>query len=182
MRTSPIFGLALAGVLLMGVETLRAAPILFFLNQPTAAPQELITDIGVPFAIEIGTDGSFSRLYQNVTGALITDFHFSSSAPEEDVWEGGGGAPPPFFQLVSASPDRMSINFYQGPFGTGIAPGQVFEITGIDFIANRGTRLIAIATVPEPSALLLCCISLLTIIIGARRVHKLRSLCQARHT
>lgn len=145
----------------MGVERLAAAPLLFFENQPTALPQESITSVDVPFAIQIDINGGFSRIYQNLTGTLITDFQFTSIVPEDAVWQGGGGAPPPFFELVVPSPDRMGIDFFQEPpIGVGIAPGTIFEITGSGFLANSNTSLSAVATVPEPSAILLCCIGL----------------------
>jgi hypothetical protein len=96
---------------LTGTERLAAAPIVFFLNQPTAFPQQLITDVDVPFAIAIDTSGNFSRIFQNVTGLLITDFHFRSNAPEATVWQGGGGVPRRhFFKLPLPYPiPRASI-------------------------------------------------------------------------
>jgi len=156
--------LILAGVFLMGIERASAEPIVFFLNQPGAIPEQAITAVGMPFAIQIDGNGGFTRIFENAIGLLITDFHLTSIAPEDAVWQGGGGAPPPFFQLVAASPNRMDIDFFQGPLGTGIAPGQIFEITGTGFLVNKGTTLNAIATVPEPSGFVLCCMCLLSLI------------------
>jgi hypothetical protein len=169
VRELRVLTLALTGVLLTGTERLEAAPIVFFLNQPTAIPKQLITDVGVPFAIDIDTGGSFSRIYENATGLLITDFHFRSSAPEATVWIGGGGAPPPFFQTVIAVPEATGIDFYQGPIGTGILPGQVFEISGSGFIVNSGTGLTALASVPEPAGPLLCFAGLVALVVRCRR-------------
>jgi hypothetical protein len=168
VRKFCVLTLALTGVLLIGIEGLAAAPIVFFLNQPTAFPQQLITDVDVPFAIAIDTSGNFSRIFQNATGLLITDFHFRSNAPEATVWQGGGGAPPPFFQIAIAVPEATGIDFYQGPIGTGVLPGQVFEISGSGFIVNSGTSLSALASVPEPSALLLCFTGLIALMVRRR--------------
>jgi hypothetical protein len=170
VRKLGVLILALTGVLLTGIERLAAAPILFFQNQPTAFPQQLITDVGVPFLIDLDAGGGFSRIFQNGTGLLITDFHFRSSAPEAAVWEGGGGAPPPFFQTVISVPEATGIDFYQGPIGSGILPGEVFEISGTGFTVNRGTSLNAMASVPEPCPLISCLAGLVAFVAGRRKV------------
>jgi hypothetical protein len=168
VRKFCVLTLVLTGILLIGIEGLAAAPILFFQNQPLMFPQQVITDVDVPFAIAIDASGNFSRIFQNGTGLLISDFHFRSDAPEATVWEGGGGAPPPFFQIAIAVPEATGVDFYQGPIGTGVLPGQVFEISGSGFIVNSGTSLSALASVPEPSALLLCFTGLIALVVHCR--------------
>jgi hypothetical protein len=172
VRKFCVLALALTGVLLIGIERLAAAPLLFFENQPLMFPQQVITDVDVPFAIAIDASGNFSRIFQNGTGLLITDFHFRSSAPEAAVWIGGGGAPPPFFQIAIAVPEATGIDFYQGPIGTGILPGQVFEIAGSGFIVNEGVSLSALASVPEPSALLSCFAGLIALVVLRRKMRE----------
>jgi hypothetical protein len=159
---------------------LEAAPLLFFLNQPAAVPQQLIFEVGVPFEINVDASGNFSQLYQNATGMAIPNFHFRSSVPEDSLWVGGGGAPPPFFQSVFPSADRMGIDFNQGPLGSGILPGMIFEITGTAFTANTGTSLIATATVPEPATAALFCVGLLGL-MGRVMATNLKSRCSALH-
>lgn len=104
--------------------------------------------------------GDFSEIFRNNTNTKFTDFHFVFVNFGADATADGGTI---FKDIESSRPGSsgqfQEINFFLGSNGTGILPGESFEIkaTGFNNIGSSGTKTIIRMnpTIPEPASLVL---------------------------
>jgi len=150
MRTSVCNIVRLLGALAMlsfFAAPLKADPIVVLTPGGTGA-----TNINSTETFIVGTTdaaGMLTVVLSNNTNVTFEALRFFQDVGVQTVpWQ---GTAMPLFSEAFAN--NFSIDFLQGDQGTGIAPNTSFTVTFTGF--TPGTTILANATVPEPTTLLL---------------------------
>ena len=112
--------------------------------------------------------GTLTAIFRNNTDVIFVGLRFFQEVGFQSVPLQGNADP--FFSEGFAN--NFSIEFLQGHQGTGILPNTVFTVTFTGF--SPGTTILANATVPEPTTLLLLSAGLAGVAFKARNKFKER--------
>ena len=157
---------------------LGALAMLCFLAAPLKADPIVIvtpggsgaTNINSTEIFTVGTTdatGMLTMVFRNNTDMTFVAFRFFQEVGSQSVaWQHLPG--PLLPDGVFA--DNSSIVLEQGHQGTGIPPNTIFTVTFTGF--SQGTTILATATVPEPTTLLLLGTGLAGVALKARKKFK----------